>query len=137
MKVTFDGAMLDDGRHLLLYYVLNNATDADYLLKDGSKVAMMMKLRGQARSWRELSTADLKVSYPIFVPSRQRQIVVVKYLRRTYDFQLQLKYHASAKEEQAFQEKLKAFVRNQSPELGGFVLFDRASGYRIDLPCDF
>jgi hypothetical protein len=137
IKATFDGALIDDNHHLLLYYVLNNTTDRDYRLSDGSNVTMMMKLRGQPRSLREVSAADLKVFYPISVLSRQRQIVVVKYLRRAYDFRTQLKFHATAKEEQAFQEKLKAFVRGQSPDLGGFVLFDKASGYRIDLPCDF
>lgn len=137
MRVTFDGVMLDDGHHLLLYYVLNNATDADYQVKDGSNVIMMMKVRGQPGRGRELSAANVRVSYPIFVPSRQRQIVVVKYLGQTYDFRLQLTMNPSPKEEQAYQEKLKALVRRQSPDLGGFVLFDKATRYRIDLPLNF
>jgi hypothetical protein len=129
--------MLDDGHHLLLYYVLNNATGTDYRLKDGSNVTLMMKVRGQAGGEHDLSPAELNVFYPIFVPSRQRQIVVVKYLGQTYDFRLQLKLHASPKEEGVYHEKLKAFVRHQSPGLGGFVLLDKASRYRTDLPVDF
>ena len=135
--MTFDGVTLNDKHYLLLYYVLNNATDTDYRLRDGSNVVMMMKVRGQSGGERELSPSDLTVFYPIFVPSRQRQIVVVKYLGQTYDFRLQLKLHASPKEEQAYHDKLGVFVRHQSPNLGGFVLLDKASRYRIELPVDF
>jgi hypothetical protein len=136
LKATFDGVALDDDRHLLLYYVFKNTTNADYRLEDGSNVVVMMKLRGKHPGWRELSPQDLRVFYPIFVPSRQRQIVVVKYLRGTYGFRPQLKLHASSKEEQAFQARLKAFVRIHSPDFGTLVLFDKTAGYRIDLPWD-
>lgn len=136
LKATFDGVALDEDRHILLYYVFKNTTNADYRLENGSNVVVMMKLRGKHPGWRELSPQDLRVFYPIFVPSRQRQIVVVKYLRGTYDFRLKLKLHASSKEEQVFQEKLKAFVRIHSPDFASLVLFDKTAGYRIDLPWD-
>ena len=133
IEAVFDGIMLDEDKHALFYYVLKNATDSDYRLSRGPNVAIMMKLRGQKQLLRELSDQQLRLSYPISIRGRQRQIVTLQDLRRTYNFKERLPEHPGVEAYQPYQKKLEAFIQSQSPDFDGFVLFDKAHHYRIDL----
>ncbi len=130
----FDGAMLDGHKNVLFYYILKNMTDVDYRLADGSGVTIMMKLRGPKEAFLDLSPQKLRIPYPIFIPAKQRQILVIVDLSRTYGSKLELSLHYSLQEYQEYEKKLEGLIQRQTPDFDGFVLFDKTHDYRIDLP---
>lgn len=135
VQVTFDGALVDENKHVLFYYVLNNTTDTDYRITDGSKVVVMGKLRDQKSPLVELSAKQVKVFYPIILPAKQRHILVIRDLRRTYNsFHEQLKENPTPKEEQAYYRNLEGLIDKFFPGFNGFILLDKASSREIDLP---
>lgn len=136
IRATFDTVRIDDNRHLLFYYVLNNLTDADYRIDDGTNIVVMARRRGQRNVLIKLSEKDIKVFYPIVLPAKQRHILVVRDLRRRYRFESELKEteNPTPKQELAEQKKLQRLIERASPSFNGFALFDKASGREIDLP---
>ncbi len=135
IQVTFDGVLVDENKHVLFYYVLNNMTDMDYRISDGSDVVVMGKQRGTKNTLVELSVEQVKVFYPIILPAKQRHILVIRDLRRTYkSFHGELKENPTPKEEQAYHNNLEALIDRLFPNFNGFVIFDKASSREIDLP---
>jgi hypothetical protein len=136
IHATFDTVRIDDNGHLLFYYVLNNLTESDYRIDDGTNMVVMARRRGQRNALIELSEKDIKVFYPIVLPAKQRHILVMRDLRRRYKFESELKEkeNPTPKQELAEQRKLQRLIERASPSFNGFALFDKASGREIDLP---
>ena len=134
--VTFDAVRIDDGKHLLFYYVLKNLTDQDYRIADGSNIVVMAKRRGRRNALAKLSAKDIKVFYPITLPPKQRHILLMRDLRRTYNFKSELTEveNPTPEQEQAEQKRLQALINRISPSFNGFVIFDKATSREIDLP---
>ena len=135
IRATFDAVRIDDDHHLLFYYVLNNLTDQDYRIADGSNVVVMAKRSGKSAPT-ELSATDIKVFYPIVLPAKQRHILVMRDLRRTYRFKsvIKEKENPTPRQEQAEEKRLEALIDRVSPGFHGFVIFDKATNREIDLP---
>jgi hypothetical protein len=106
---------------LVLSYDLNNLTNVDYRLSDGSGVVIM----GRLRSDESLSQEHrIHLSYPVFLPAGQRAHLAIEI---TKEF-------AWPKDDSHHDEKLREFVRQTLATVRGFVLFDESSHSQIDLP---
>ena len=106
---------------LVLSYDLNNLTNVDYRLTDGSGVVIMSRLRTDGSLSQEQA---IHLSYPVFLPAGQRAHLAVEI---TKEF-------AWPKDDSHHDEKLKEFVRQTLATVRGFVLFDENSHSQIDLP---
>ena len=106
---------------LILSYDLKNLTDLDYRLADGAGVVIMSRLKGDGSLSQEES---IHLSYPVFLPARQRARLAIEILRA----------FAWPREDSHYEEKLKEFVKQRLGDVKGFVLFDEASHSQIDLP---
>ena len=106
---------------LVLSYDLNNLTDVDYRLSDGSGVVIMGRLKSDGSLSQE---QRMRLSYPVFLPAGQRAHLAIEI---TQEF-------VWPKEDSHHDEKLKEFVRQTLNSVEGFVLFDESSRTQIDLP---
>lgn len=106
---------------LILSYDLSNQTDLDYRLTEGPGVVIMRRLKADGSLSQEES---IHLSYPVFLPARQRARMAIEISR---DF-------SWPREDSHYEEKLKEFVKQRLGDIRGFVLFDEASHSQIDLP---
>lgn len=106
---------------LILSYDLSNQTDLDYRLTDGAGVVIMSRLKRDGSLSQEES---IHLSYPVFLPSRQRARLAIE-ISRAFPW---------PREDSHYEEKLKEFVKQRLGDVRGFVLFDEASHSQIDLP---
>lgn len=106
---------------LVLSYDLNNLTDVDYRLSEGSGVVIMSRLKSDGSLSQE---QHMRLSYPVFLPAGQRAHLAIEI---TQEF-------VWPKEDSHHDEKLKEFVRQTLATVRGFVLFDENSHSQIDLP---
>ncbi|HEX2664911.1 MAG TPA: hypothetical protein VHM93_18925 [Candidatus Acidoferrum sp.] len=106
---------------LVLSYDLDNLTNLDYRLADGSGVVIMSRVKSDGSLTQEQA---IHLSYPVFLPAGQRAHLAVEI---TKEF-------AWPKDDSHHDEKLKEFVRQTLATVRGFVLFDETSHSQIDLP---
>ena len=106
---------------LVLSYDLNNLTNADYRLTDGSGVVIMSRRRTDGSLSEE---QRIRLSYPVFLPAGQRAHLAIE-IKRDFPW---------PKDDSRHDEKLKEFVRQTLAPLRGFVLFDDSSHNQFDLP---
>lgn len=122
---------------------VQNTTNTDYMLAPPRKtVIAMQKLKssgtlidGSGLVWRTLKgTEDIAgsetyVDKPVLLPPGQPVRVV---FILSYQF-----FDASApKNKTPTEDQLDQFAREQSKDIGGFVLLDQVNHYQIDLPID-
>lgn len=110
---------------LILSYDLNNLTDLDYRLADGSGVVVMSKLKSDGSLSQE---QPVRLSYPVFLPARQRARLAIE-IPGTLAWPV--------RDDSRYEEKLKEFVKQKLGGLRGFVLFDEASHSQVDLPASW
>jgi hypothetical protein len=106
---------------LILSYDLQNLSDVDYRLTEGSGVVIMSRLKSDGSLSQE---QPVRLSYPVFLPSNQRAHMAIEITR---DF-------SWPRDDSHHDEKLKEFVRQALAGVRGFVLFDENSHCQIDLP---
>lgn len=106
---------------LILSYDLDNLTNVDYRLSDGSGVVIMSRAKSDGSLTQEQA---IHLSYPVFLPAGQRAHLAVEI---TKEF-------TWPKDDSHHDEKLKEFVRQTLATVRGFVLFDENSHSQIDLP---
>ena len=110
---------------LLVSYQLTNHTDLDWRLADGpSADGRSFVLMSRLKSDRSLSSQeDIRLSYPTFLPARQRARVV-----------LELRHPFAWPDDTGpgMEAKLKEFVNQGLAEIEGFVLFDQVDRYQIE-----
>lgn len=106
---------------LILSYDLDNLTNVDYRLSDGSGLVIMSRVKSDGSLSQEQA---IHLSYPVFLPAGQRAHLAVEI---TKEF-------AWPKDDSHHDEKLKEFVRQTLATVRGFVLFDENSHSQIDLP---
>jgi hypothetical protein len=107
---------------LLLYYNLENDTDTDYRLSDGTGLVIMSRLKSDG----SLSSEEqVRLSYPTFLPARQRARIALEILH-PFDW--------PSDNDPARQEKLKVFVNQRLAGVDEFVLFDEANRCQIEFP---
>jgi hypothetical protein len=106
---------------LVLSYDLDNLTNVDYRLSDGSGLVIMSRVKSDGSLTQEQA---IHLSYPVFLPAGQRAHLAVEI---TKEF-------SWPKDDSHHDEKLKEFVRQTLATVRGFVLFDENSHSQIDLP---
>lgn len=114
---------LDSGNTALyLAYEVQNHTDSDYRLADGPQALVMTRLRVDGSL---SSQQQVRLSYPTFLPARQRARVALEILSP---------YGWPAENDAAFQDKLRDFVNQRLADAQSFVLFDQADRFQIEFP---
>lgn len=126
IQATFAGVRVReiDPNHaaVLLFYDLENETDADYQLTSGPNVVIMNRLAAD-RTLSSDRPAILESS--AFVPARNRTRITLE-LTRTFTW--------PAQKDAAADQSFRQLVASQVAGLTGFVLFDQAARYQIELP---
>ena len=114
---------LDSGNAALyLAYEVQNHTDSDYRLADGPQALVMTRLRADGSL---SSQQQVKLSYPTFLPARQRARVALEILSP---------FGWPGENDSAFQDKLRDFVNQRLAEAQSFVLFDQSDRFQIEFP---
>jgi hypothetical protein len=107
---------------LVFYYDLENTTDFDYRLESGPNLVLMSRLKSNGSL---SSEKPIKLSYPAFVPARSRARVALEIARP---------FAWPTRTDAASQGKFRELVNGEVANLKGFVLFDGATRYQIELP---
>lgn len=103
-------------------YDLDNKSGTDYLLTTDSKVIVM----GRLKSTGSLSSeAQYRLASAVFLPAGNRTRVM---LQTTRPFRWPSQMDAAA------QAQFRNMVNHSIADLGGFVIFDPATHYQIELP---
>ena len=114
---------LDSGNAALyLAYEVQNHTDFDYRLADGPEALVMSQLRADGSL---SSQQPIRLSYPTFLPARQRARVALELLSP---------FAWPAENDPAFQDKLRDFVNQKLVDVQSFVLFDQTDRFQIEFP---
>ena len=114
---------MDSGNAALyLAYEVQNHTDSDYRLADGPQALVMTRLRADGSL---SSQQQVKLSYPTFLPARQRARVALEILSPL---------GWPGENDSAFQDKLRDFVNQRLAEAQSFVLFDQSDRFQIEFP---
>jgi hypothetical protein len=114
---------LDSGNAALyLAYEVQNHTDSDYRLADGPQALVMTRLRADGSL---SSQQQVRLSYPIFLPARQRARVALEILSP---------FSWPTENDAVFQDKLRDFVNQRLNDAQSFVLFDQADRFQIEFP---
>ena len=114
---------LDSGNAALyLAYEVQNHTDSDYRLADGPQALVMTRLRADSSL---SSQQQVRLSYPTFLPARQRARVALEILTP---------FGWPADNDAAFQDRLRDFVNQRLADAQSFVLFDQADRFQIEFP---
>jgi hypothetical protein len=118
--------------HFEFAYALTNNLDRDYSLPGPGGAELMRRLPVGAL----MKVDDVSWSNGIFIPSRQTVNVVFHVNYKFADFNTSLaEINASPPVNgDGFTRALLTFVNNRLKDASGFVIFDYASKYRIDLP---
>lgn len=126
IKATYMAAQLreEDKTHsaLVLSYDLNNFTDLDFRLAEGTGVVIMSRLNSNGSLSQE---EPIRLGYPVFLPAKQRARLTIE-ISQTFAWPV--------RDDARYEEKLKEFVKQRLRGVQGFVLFDEASHSQIDLP---
>jgi len=107
---------------VLLFYDLENRTDADYHLASGPNVVIMSRLAADGTLSAD-RPATLESS--AFVPSRNRTRITLE-LSRPFTW--------PTEKDSAAEQSIRQLVASQVAGLAGFVLFDQTARYQIELP---
>jgi hypothetical protein len=116
---------------LLFHYVLENTTNSDYQLLDGSELTVMAKLRRENSLSFDKTT--LRVDLPILIPARQRLLVDL-HLAYRYTGPVKFTSESTPELKNANRMALAEFVKNKLTNLTGFVILDESHRYQINLP---
>jgi hypothetical protein len=106
---------------VIFFYDLENRTDSDYRLSSGPNVVIMSRLQSSG-----ILSSDQQISLDAtaFVPAKNRTRIA---LEITHAFEWPVQRDAAA------EKQLRQFVVDQISGLEGFVLFDQATRYQIEL----
>jgi hypothetical protein len=107
---------------VLLFYDLDNKTDADYRLANGPDVVIMSRLESDGSL---VSDQQVTLDSAAFVPAKNRTRVAVE-MSRSFAWPRQ--------NDAAAESQYRQLVAAQLSGVRGFVVFDRAARYQIELP---
>jgi hypothetical protein len=112
---------------LIFSYDLENTTDSDYRLSNDPKLLIV----GRLKSNTSLKPEDsMQIENPIFLPARNRTRIALK-VNYSFNWPTQM---FPGQVGPVTQEKFRSFVAGKTADLQGFVLFDEAARYQIELP---
>jgi hypothetical protein len=107
---------------LFLAYELQNNTNKDYRLSDGSGYVVMSRVKPDG----SLSSQEpVRLSYATFLPAHQRARLALE---------IQHPFHWPADNDPQLSKELADFITQRLSDVDGFVLFDQADRCEIDFP---
>jgi hypothetical protein len=107
---------------VLLFYDLDNKTDSDYRLANGPDVVVMSRLEPGGSL---VSDRQVALDSAAFVPARNRTRVAME-MSRSFNWPRQ--------NDPVAESQFRQLVAAQVAGVKGFVVFDRAARYEIELP---
>ena len=107
---------------LLISYDLENTSGSDYRLTEGPGVVLLSRLKADGSLSQEQA---LKLSYPVFLPSEQHARLAVEITQP---------FAWPSREDPAYLEKLREFVKRSLGGVSEFVVFDQATHTQLPLP---
>jgi hypothetical protein len=134
IQSTFAGVQIKeiDPTHanLIFSYDLDNNTDTDYQVTKGSTTVVMTRL---ASSGSVSSDEPVALGNSVFLPARNRTRVTLE-LTKNFNWPGQM---YGSQVGPVNQEKFRTLVAQEVGNLSGFVLFDQAAHFQIELPGDW
>lgn len=134
IQSTFAGVQVKevDPTHanLIFSYDLDNNTDTDYQVTKGPTTVVMTRL---ASSGSVSSDEPVALGNSVFLPARNRTRVTLE-LTKNFNWPGQM---YGAQVGPVNQEKFRTLVAQEVGNLSGFVLFDQAAHFQIELPGDW
>ncbi len=134
IQSTFAGVQVKevDPTHanLIFSYDLDNNTDTDYQVTKGATTVVMTRL---ATSGSVSSEEPVALGNSVFLPARNRTRVTLE-LTKNFNWPGQM---YGAQVGPVNQEKFRTLVAQEVGNLSGFVLFDQATHFQIELPGDW
>ena len=109
---------------VLLFYDLDNKTDTDYRLATGPDVVIMNRIEPGGSL---VSDQHVTLDAAAFVPARNRTRVAVE-MSSAFDWPKQ--------NDAVAESQFRQLVAAQMAGVEGFVVFDRAARYQIELPAE-
>jgi hypothetical protein len=131
IRGSFEGVQVKeiDPTHaaLIFSYDLENTTESDYHLPNEPKLVIM----GRLKSNDSLKAEDsMQIENSIFLPARSRARIA---LEVNYPFNWPSQMYPGQMGP-VTQEKFRSFVAGKVVDLQGFIVFDEAARYKIELP---
>ena len=112
---------------LIFSYDLDNNTDTDYRLAKGPATVVMTRLKSSG----SVSSAEpVELDSSVFLPARNRTRIAVE-ITRNFNWPSGL---PGAQIGPVNQEKFRSLVAQEVANLSGFVVFDQATHFQIELP---
>jgi hypothetical protein len=134
IQSTFAGVQVKeiDPTHanLIFSYDLDNNTDTDYQVTKGPTTVVMTRL---ASSGSVSSDEAIALGNSVFLPARNRTRVTLE-MTKNFNWPGQM---YGAQVGPVNQEKFRTLVAQEVGNLSGFVLFDQAAHFQIELPGDW
>jgi hypothetical protein len=112
---------------LIFSYDLDNNTDVDYRLAKGPATVVMTRLKS---SGSVSSEEPVELDNSVFLPARNRTRIAVE-VTRNFNWPTGL---PGTQIGPVNQEKFRALVAQEVANLSGFVVFDQATHFQIELP---
>lgn len=112
---------------IVFLYDLDNQTDADYQLAKGSNAIIMTRLKSDGTL---VANDALQLDNSVFLPARNRTRISFQETR-AFHWPTEL---APGHMGPLTQDKYRSLVAQEVANLSGFVLFDQAAHYQIELP---
>lgn len=115
-----------DGQNIVFSYTLHNQGTSDYRLDSSSDIQFFAREKdGTLLS--PLTDPTKHIELPVFIPAKQKSML-----------QLLLPFpsvpkRAPSESDSTFHERIRAYLEHNYGDLGGFVIFDPANRYEIDL----
>ena len=133
ITASFDSIVTEDDTNLstmVFVYTLQNNTDVDYQVQDGSSIHLgAMLQRSKAFSFDK--SDFLRTDYPIYLPAKSR----VRFkLHVRYPYSIREDLTASDDARHDWQTKICKFVNDEFSNLSGFVLMDERSRFQVTMP---
>ena len=120
-----------DNNTIVFYYTLQNNTDYDYRITDASNFTLMGKLEKQKSLSGAKGDRFLKFDFPLLLPAKQRLRFAI---HLDYPYDKKSKAEATKDEREKYRKELSAFLKEKTPNLDGFAIFDELNRYQIDFP---
>lgn len=131
IRGSFEGIQVKevDPKHaaLIFFYDLENATGSDYRLAANPKVSIIGRLKSEGSLKAEDS---IRIDKSIFLPARNHARINLE-LSYPFNWPTQMVPGGVGP---ITQEKFRSFVAGKVINLQGFMLFDEAAHYQIELP---
>ena len=131
IRSSFEGVQVKeiDPTHaaLIFSFDLENTTDSDYHLSKDQKMLIIGRLKSNGGFKAEDS---MQIDNSVFVPAGNRARIALK-LSYSFNWPTQM---FPGQVGPLTQEKFRTFVAGKVDNLQGFILFDEAARYQIELP---